>query len=133
MAITGTEGPRADVELRLPADSAYVSVLRSTAAGVASRLDFPLDGIEDLRVAVGEACALVLPEADEGASLTGEFFLSGRGLTVTVAVTGSDLGPPDYESFAWQVLETLTAAASATVADGRLSVTLTLGPEPTPT
>ena len=31
---------RADVELRLPADSAYVSVLRTTTAGLAARLDF---------------------------------------------------------------------------------------------
>ena len=55
---------RADVELRLPADSAYVSVLRTTTAGLAARLDFPIDDIEDLRIAVGEASAMVLPEAD---------------------------------------------------------------------
>ncbi len=60
----GFEGRRADVELRLPADSAYVSVLRTTTAGLAARLDFTIDDIEDLRIAVGEACALVLPEAD---------------------------------------------------------------------
>ena len=57
---------RADVELRLPADSAYVSVLRTTTAGLAARLDFTLDDIEDLRIAVGEASALVLPEAEPG-------------------------------------------------------------------
>ena len=127
MSTTGTEGLRADVELRLPADAAYVSVLRSTAAGLASRLDFGLDGIEDLRVAVGEACALVLPEAEEGTSLTGEFFLAPEQLTVTVAVTGSDPGAPDHESFAWQVLDTLAPGAAAHVADGRLAITLTLG------
>ena len=60
---------RADVELRLPADSAYVSVLRTTTAGLAARLDFTLDDIEDLRIAVGEASALVLPEAEPGADL----------------------------------------------------------------
>ncbi len=121
------ETPRADVELRVPADSAYVSVLRSTAAGIASRLDFPLDGIEDLRIAVGEACALVLPEADEGSRLCGEFFLSPEQLTVTVSVTGSDIGAPDYDSFAWQVLDTLAGSARAEVADGRYAVSLTMG------
>ena len=38
---------RADVELRLPADSAYVSVLRTTTAGLAARLDFPIDDIKN--------------------------------------------------------------------------------------
>ena len=66
MAATENEGPRADVELRLPADSAYVSVLRTTTAGLAARLDFPIDDIEDLRIAVGEASAMVLPEAERG-------------------------------------------------------------------
>ena len=50
-----------DVELRIPADSAYVAVLRMATAGLAARLDFTLDDIEDLRIAVDEACAMVLP------------------------------------------------------------------------
>ena len=58
------ERPRPDVELRLPADGVYVSVVRTTTAGLAARLDFLIDDIEDLRIAVGEACAMVLPEAD---------------------------------------------------------------------
>ena len=58
-----------DVELRLPAESAYVAVLRMTTAGLAARLDFTLDDIEDLRMAVGEACALVLEHADPGGDL----------------------------------------------------------------
>ena len=43
-----------DAEVRLPADSAYVAVLRITTAGLAARLDFTLDDIEDLRMAVGD-------------------------------------------------------------------------------
>lgn len=130
MTTSTVEGPRADVELRVPADSAYVSVLRLTAASLASRLNFDLTLIEDLRIAVGEACALVLPEADEGTTLTSEFFLSPERLTVTVAVTGSDVAAPDYDSFAWQVLDTLAGAASAEVLDGRYAVSLTMGIDP---
>ena len=67
--------PRPDVELRLPADSAYAAVLRTTAAGLAARLDFTIDDIEDLRIAVGEAHALALEWADEGAHLEAGFLL----------------------------------------------------------
>jgi serine/threonine-protein kinase RsbW len=129
MASSLTE-PYPDVEVRIPADSAYVSVLRSTAAGLASRLDFDLSTIEDLRIAVGEACALALPEADEGSSLTAAFFLAASHLTVSVSVTGAELSPPDRESFAWQVLDTLAAGASADIADDRLAIVLTVGAEP---
>src|SRR5687768_18575580 len=83
---------RADVELRLPADSAYVSVLRTTTAGLAARLDFTIDDIEDLRIAVGEASALVLPEAAEGSDLVCRFHMHPGRLTITVTVSADD--PP---------------------------------------
>jgi serine/threonine-protein kinase RsbW len=114
---------RADVELRLPADSAYVSVLRTTTAGLAARLDFPIDDIEDLRIAVGEACALVLPEADPQGDLEAEFRLGEASLTVTVGVPTDGPRDPDYESFAWQVLSTLATEASVAGDGTRFEVT----------
>ena len=122
-----SRGARADVELRLPADGAYVSVLRTTTAGLAARLDFPIDDIEDLRIAVGEASALVLPEADEGSDLYCRFYLRPGTLTVTVGVSSSTTAStPDYDSFAWQVLTTLATHADAGAADGSYTVSLTM-------
>ncbi|MGZ5399450.1 MAG: anti-sigma factor [Nocardioides sp.] len=131
MSSTGsiTEGRHADVELRLPADSAYVSVLRTTTAGLAARLDFTIDDIEDLRIAVGEACAMVLPEADPGGPLLAEFFLAPSLLTVRVTVRGTDIGKPDYDSFAWQVLDTLAGSATAEVEGDTFVVILTMAAE----
>ena len=117
---------RADVELRLPADSAYVSVLRTTTAGLAARLDFTIDDIEDLRMAVGEASALVLPEADEGADLTCRFYMAPGRLTVTVSVAAAEPSEVDTDSFAWQVLTTLATEASADLGDGAFTVRLTV-------
>ena len=131
MSPTGTpdEGQRADVGLRLPADNAYVSVLRTTTASLAARLDFTIDDIEDLRIAVGEACAMVLPEADPATMLLAEFFLAPGRLTVRVSVNGSEIGQPDYDSFAWQVLDTLARTATAEVAADSFVVTLSMEAE----
>ena len=123
----GQAGRRADVELRLPADSAYVSVLRTTTAGLAARLDFPIDDIEDLRIAVGEASAMVLPEADEGSDLLCSFFMRPGELTVNVGVTATRAATtPDYDSFAWQVLTTLATSATADAGGGQFTVSLTM-------
>jgi serine/threonine-protein kinase RsbW len=130
MPANGPEGTRADVELRLPADSAYVSVLRTTTAGLAARLDFPIDDIEDLRIAVGEACAMVLPQAEAGSDLTCRFFLASAALTVEVAVDSDRPADPDYDSFAWQVLSTLATGADADASGGRFAISLTMEPEP---
>ncbi len=133
MSLTGpapaSQEHRADVELRLPADSAYVSVLRTTTAGLAARLDFPIDDIEDLRIAVGEASAMVLHEADVAGDLVCRFFMRPGELTVRVAVTSSRPAPElDYDSFAWQVLTTLASSARADAEDGVFAITLVMAP-----
>jgi serine/threonine-protein kinase RsbW len=107
---TGTEGAdSADtVLLTVPADSAYVSVLRTVTASLAARRDFTLDEIDDLRIAIDEACALLLPLAGDdgtGRTLTARF--SGPPEILTTSVTLSDPptdAGPDRTSFAWLVL-----------------------------
>ena len=117
---------RPDVELRLPADTVYVAVLRTTTAGLAARLDFTLDDIEDLRMSVGEACAIVLPQADAGSDLLAEFELSTGELSVRVGVDSQSPAAVDEDSFGWQVLTTLASDVHAEAAGGRFSLRLTV-------
>jgi serine/threonine-protein kinase RsbW len=44
------------VEIRIPAVPEWVGVARLAAAGIASRLGFSIEDIEDLKLAVAEAC-----------------------------------------------------------------------------
>jgi len=44
------------VELRIPCRPEYVGVARLALLGVASRMKFSYDQVEDVRLAVGEAC-----------------------------------------------------------------------------
>ena len=119
-------GPPADVEVKVPADGAFVSVLRTTTAGLAARLDFTIDEIEDLRIAVGEASALVLLDAAEGSDLWCRIFLGEGAITVTTTVAVDHPVVPDYESFTWMVLATLASEATVDVVDDAYTVTLTL-------
>lgn len=109
MADATTPGP-AVVTLSVPAQSAYVSVLRTTAAGLAARLDFTIDDIEDLRIAVGEASALLLPNAVVGAALAASFSLEPGRLALALSVEAHDALEVDTDSFAWQVLSTLATS-----------------------
>lgn len=123
---TTTTGDPAEVELRLPADGAYASVLRTLAASLAARLDFTMDDIEDLRIAVSEAAAMVLDEAAEGAVLDCRFGLQARELTITISADADSPEAPDYESFGWQVLATLAAEAAIDATADTYAVRLTL-------
>ena len=113
------------VQVRLPAASAYLSVLRTATAGLAARLDFTLDEIEDLRIAVDEACAMLLPQTVEGRELTCSFELGEDFLAVTVSVPTTRGRLPERETFAWTVLAALAGEVDAGVAED-LTVWITL-------
>ena len=113
------------VELKLPADGAYLSVLRTATAGLAARLDFTLDEIEDLRIAVDEACALLLTDVPEKGELNCTFSLSPQALSVTVTAPSRSGRLPRRHTFAWTVLTALAGEVDATVGpDGRVSISL---------
>lgn len=53
----------ASVHLTIPNQPEFVSVARLTVAGVASRMAFGLDAVEDIKIAVGEACTNCIEHA----------------------------------------------------------------------
>ena len=113
------------VTIKLPAAGAYLSVLRTATAGLAARLDFTLDEIEDLRIAVDEACAMLLTQAVPGADLECQFALEADSMRVAVSVLTLDGQQPSRDTFAWTVLSALAGAVdSSGDVDNRVTITL---------
>lgn len=96
------------VQLDVPASPAYIAVVRTAAAGLAARVDLTLDRIEDLRIAVDEACALLVrpcPGGSPNDTLTCTFVLDEASLAVEVSGPRTTL--PKHSAFAWSVLSAL--------------------------
>lgn len=124
-APAGTPIPLRDVvSIRLPADSAYLSVLRTATAGLAARLDFTLEEIEDLRIAVDEACALLLTAALPGADLETEFELDEDLIRISVGVLTVSGAQPDRDTFAWTVLSALAGSVDSRVDGDTVTIEL---------
>ena len=51
------------IELKIPAKADYVGVVRLLVSGLANRMGFAYDDIEDVKVAVAEACTNVVTHA----------------------------------------------------------------------
>jgi serine/threonine-protein kinase RsbW len=114
------------VVLTLPASSAYLAVLRTATAGLAARLQFTLDEIEDLRIAVDEACAMLLAGGESvDTELNCRFLLAADQITVTVSVPSDNPALPSRDTFAWQVLAALAGSVEAAHFNDRLVIELT--------
>jgi serine/threonine-protein kinase RsbW len=117
--------PADRVTVRMPADGAYLSVLRTATAGLAARLDFTLDDIEDLRIAVDEACAMLLSQAIPGSSLECSFALERDAMTISVSVPCLNPRTPSGDTFAWTVLAALAGSVEAQAGPGdRLAIVM---------
>jgi len=109
---------RDEVTIKMPADGAYLSVLRTATAGLAARLDFTLDEIEDMRIAVDEACAMLLSQAIPGSALACDFILGGDSMRISVSVRCLAPRLPANDTFAWTVLSALAGSVDAQVGPG---------------
>jgi serine/threonine-protein kinase RsbW len=97
-----------------------VQVLRNVVAGVAARLDMPIDQIEDIRLAVTEAASLLLEDGD-ATSLRMTIGRDEDTLDVTLSSDGhADPWPTDrvMASWPWLVVKGLTDEVRAGRADG---------------
>jgi serine/threonine-protein kinase RsbW len=125
---TGPRAPRPDgdtVEVRVPADVVYVSTLRLAAASLAARCELTIDDIEDLRLAVDEACALLLPHASADSTLDARFELAEGRLAVETSVATREAAEPDRTGFAWTVLDALASSVRVRTEAGRLAIAVT--------
>ncbi|PLR95568.1 anti-sigma B factor RsbW [Bacillus sp. T33-2] len=95
------------IEMKIPAKPEFVGVIRLTLSGIASRMGFSYDEIEDLKIATSEACTNAVQHAykhnEKGEVVIG-FGLYEDRLEVMVADSGQsfdfqtarqELGPYD--------------------------------------
>lgn len=126
-------GPPRDVELRVRAVPEALVTVRTVAGDLAARAEFPLDAVDDLRLAVDEACTCLADLARPETRLTVTFAVEDDRimLTASVSTTGPTTLPRD--TFAWRVLSTLAdevgVLAEAPAAPGdphRLALRMTM-------
>jgi serine/threonine-protein kinase RsbW len=113
------------IEVRLPAAPTHLPVLRTFTADLAARLDFNLDEVADLRMAVDEACAGLVARAVKTTQLSCAFQLEPDALLVTAVARTTDGAPPARDTFGWRVLTALVDTVD-TEADSEGLVTVKL-------
>jgi serine/threonine-protein kinase RsbW len=110
----------------VPARSEYVPVLRGMVASVGSRLDVPYEQIDELRMAVDEACALLL-RLSPGETLWLRLQPTDASVTAEVGIDApvSDWPPPAIEeSWPWRVIDGLSDEARFDVSDNGPSIVI---------
>lgn len=102
------------VTVAIPASPQYVQVIRLIAAGLASRLGFTLDEIDDLKIAVDELAAYLTGTQGRDGTLDIVFRVEGEQIEITGTGRFSTEGTTRTEltEFSRMILETVADRAS---------------------
>ncbi|WP_419955030.1 anti-sigma B factor RsbW [Neobacillus niacini] len=105
------------VEMKFPAKAEYVGVIRLTISGIASRMGYTYEQIEDIKIAVSEACTNAVqhayPESEVGEVIVGfgiyedklEMMVADNGQSFNFLKTKEELGPYTESSTIDQLTE----------------------------
>ncbi|MGY1744403.1 ATP-binding protein [Blastococcus sp. SYSU D00695] len=110
----GQDGRRAErLELRVPTTPTQLPAVRAMAGDLAIRMDYDLDSVEDLRLAVDEACATLAAVGLPDEPLTVVFETTRSGLHIDAWVPTADGTEVPRDGFGWAVLQTLVDGVDA--------------------
>ena len=105
------------VVVTVPAQAASVHVLRAVVASVAARLELSIDAVEEMRIAIDEAAALLLLlQLDAATVLRAQISADASTVTTLLSTDGalvSEWPPPGAEgSWPWRVITGLCDEAA---------------------
>jgi serine/threonine-protein kinase RsbW len=113
------------IRLRIPASSAWAVLARTTATACCARLDFDVERLEDVRLAVDEVVGLLIAQAAPGSDISCVFTPYDDGRLDIALTAATDTGTlPQTDTFAWAVLTALVDDVRATVDAAELTVVL---------
>ena len=108
------------VTIKIPADPAYIAVIRLVAAGLATRLRFTIDEIEDLKIAVDELSAYLTGSQGRDGDLQIKFTITDD----RIEIRGEGLLSPgqkvrtELTDFSRMILDTVVDSATLEQLDG---------------
>jgi serine/threonine-protein kinase RsbW len=108
------------VRIRIPASPAYVQVVRLVAAGLASRLKFTIDDIEDLKIAVDELSAYLTGAQGREGDLDIQFTVTDDRIEIAgigILAPGQKIRT-DLTDFSRMILDTVVDSATLDSANG---------------
>jgi serine/threonine-protein kinase RsbW len=128
-----TEEERA-ITVTAPAAADSVAILRTVAANVAGRTEAPIGTVDDLRIAVAEACNRLLMSAPAATTLRMELVPGPGSLEARLAAEPSTGGVTTDEdpasALGWAIIRGLTERAEYSTIDGKPTIVMSIRTSP---
>ena len=83
------------IKMEISANPDFVSIIRLTTSGIANKIGFSIDDIEDMKVAVSEACTNAIKHSDDK-SVSITYTILENGLDIEIKDNGKGCKAINY-------------------------------------
>jgi len=114
------------VTVRIPADTTHVGLLRAAASALAARVDFPVDRITELQIAVDEVCSRLMAVSEAPSSIRMQFGIEAdKSIRISAEVDGPRReGRELLSEWSRVILEAIARDIAPDLSDGRTALSL---------
>jgi len=125
------------IALSVPADPAFIHIVRSVTGAAAARHEFTYEGVDDLRIAVDEACTRLLSISNPGSRISLEIQAEADQLRIRASIDAVEDGVEpralwptgaETDEIAWTIMRALADAVDAGSNDGTSWIELSKRP-----
>lgn len=97
------------VSVLIPLKAEYVSIARLAASGVANRIGFDFDTIEDIKVVLSEILGRIIGKKPSDERITIDFVPTGDGLKIKFNLSDNNISNifDNEDSLAWAIVSSL--------------------------
>ncbi len=113
--------PLDTVSVLVPSKPEYVSVVRLTASGIASRMGFDIDDIEDIKVSISEVINRMIDKRISFEGIKIDFHLYSDRIRIDFRLSGSsprDIFESEEGNFALEIIRSLMDEVNLNWDDG---------------
>jgi hypothetical protein len=118
------------VLVTIPAVTSHVALLRAAGSALAARLDFPVDRITELQIAIDEVCGRLLVVADSPTTIRMEFRIDGDAIAIRASADASrQEGRELLSDWSRVILEAIASDLAPELSDGQTALSLRVSRE----
>ena len=98
-----------NILITLPKKSKYISTLRLTSSSIASKLNFNVDSLEDIKMLVSEICIFLIKNFEKNEkSLEIKYILKEKGIEISITDKNIEKIEFDQENMSMMIVKSLS-------------------------
>ncbi|MDW7668632.1 MAG: histidine kinase [Bacillota bacterium] len=111
-----------NIIITLPKKSEYISTLRLTTSSIASKIEFNIDSLEDIKMLISETCIFLIKNFEENEKpLEIKYTLKEKGIEISIIDKNIENIEVDEEDMSIMIVKSLSDKVE--IKDNRVTIT----------